>query len=61
MKKKRESRKKERPASDRRSVPTEPRKLRHLESLFEMEGLGREYWKDVDPDEYVGKLREGWD
>jgi hypothetical protein len=34
---------------------------RWLESLLEMEGLGKEYWKDVDPDEYVRKLREGWE
>lgn len=34
---------------------------RWLESLFEMEGLGKEYWKDVDPDEFVRKLREGWE
>ena len=34
---------------------------RWLESLFELEGLGREHWKDVDPDEFVRKLREGWE
>ncbi len=34
---------------------------RWLESLLEMEGLGNECWKDVDPDEYVRKLREGWE
>jgi hypothetical protein len=34
---------------------------RWLESLFELEGLGKEYWKGVDPDEYVRKLREGWE
>ena len=33
---------------------------RWLESLFELEGLGKEYWKGVDPDEFVKKLREGW-
>jgi len=33
----------------------------HLESLLEMEGLGQRYWKNVDPDEYVRKLREGWE
>jgi hypothetical protein len=33
----------------------------HLESLLEMEGLGQEYWKNVDPDEFVRKLREGWE
>ncbi len=34
---------------------------RWLDSLFELEGLGKEYWKDVDPDEFVRKLREGWE
>jgi len=34
---------------------------RWLESLFELEGLGKEYWKDVDPDEFVRKLREDWE
>ena len=32
-----------------------------LQSLLEMEGLGREYLNGVDPDEYVRKLREGWE
>ena len=32
-----------------------------LASLFELEGLGKEYWKDEDPDEFVRKLREGWE
>jgi len=26
---------------------------RWLESLFELEGLGKEHWKDVDPDDFV--------
>lgn len=34
---------------------------RWLESLFELEGLGREYWQDFDPDEFVRKMREGWE
>jgi hypothetical protein len=34
---------------------------RWLESLFELEGLGKEYWRDFDPDEFVRKLREGWE
>lgn len=34
---------------------------RWLDSLFELEGLGKEHWKDVDPDEFVRKLREGWE
>ena len=32
-----------------------------LASLFELEGLGSEHWKDEDPDEFVRKLREGWE
>ena len=32
-----------------------------LSSLFELEGLGSEHWKDEDPDEFVRKLREGWE
>lgn len=32
-----------------------------LEGLLEMEGLGKEYWKGVDPDEFVRKLREDWE
>jgi hypothetical protein len=32
-----------------------------LEGLLELEGLGKEHWKDVDPDEFVRKLREGWE
>ncbi|MGA2848508.1 MAG: hypothetical protein ABSE46_05905 [Terracidiphilus sp.] len=34
---------------------------RWLESLFELEGLGKEHWKGIDPDEYVRQLREGWE
>jgi hypothetical protein len=34
---------------------------RWLESLFELEGLGKEHWKDIDPDEFVRHLREGWE
>jgi hypothetical protein len=34
---------------------------RWLESLFELEGLGKEYWKEVDPDDFVKRLREGWE
>lgn len=34
---------------------------RWLDSLFELDGLGKEYWKNVDPDEFVRQLREGWD
>lgn len=32
-----------------------------LSSLFELQGLGREHWNNVDPDEFVRRLREGWE
>jgi len=30
-------------------------------SILELEGLGAEIWKDVDPDDYVAKERDSWD
>jgi plasmid stability protein len=30
-------------------------------SIMELQGLGKEIWKDIDPDEYVKKERESWD
>jgi len=30
-------------------------------SILELEGLGKEIWKGVDPDEYVAKERDSWD
>jgi hypothetical protein len=30
-------------------------------SILDLEGLGAEIWKDVDPDDYVAKERESWD
>jgi len=29
--------------------------------ITDLEGLGKEVWKGVDPDEYVAKERESWD
>lgn len=41
---------------------TQPKnEARWLESLFELQGLGKEIWKDIDPDEYVRQLREDWE
>jgi hypothetical protein len=40
---------------------TDEQPKRWLEALFELEGLGKEYLEGVDPDEYVRKLREGWE
>jgi hypothetical protein len=34
---------------------------RWLEGVMQMRGMGRELWKDEDPDEYVRQLREGWE
>ncbi len=33
---------------------------RHLETLFQLEGLGKELWIGVDADDYVRELREEW-
>lgn len=32
-----------------------------LRGIFEMIGTGKEVFADEDPDEYVRRLREGWD
>ena len=38
-----------------------PRRVRWLDAVFQLFGLGREMWHGEDPDEYVRKLREGWE
>jgi plasmid stability protein len=30
-------------------------------SIMELRGLGKEYWKDIDPVELVAEERESWD
>ena len=35
--------------------------VRWLEGLFQMSGTGADIWKGEDPDEYVRRLREGWE
>lgn len=30
-------------------------------SILELEGLGKEIWEGIDPDEYVAKERDSWD
>ena len=37
-----------------------PRRVRWLDGIFQMRGLGRELWGDEDPDEYVRRLRKNW-
>jgi hypothetical protein len=38
-----------------------PPRGRWLDGVLKMFGLGKELWRGEDPDEYVRKLREGWD
>jgi len=35
--------------------------VRWLEGLFQMAATGKDIWKGEDPDEYVRRLREGWE
>jgi hypothetical protein len=35
--------------------------VRWLEGVFQMAGTGVDIWNGEDPDEYVRKLREGWE
>jgi hypothetical protein len=37
------------------------KRVRWLDGLFKLKGLGKEIWEGVDPDEYVRELREGWE
>ncbi len=37
-----------------------PRRTRGLEGILQLRGMGRDLWRDEDPDEYVRKLREPW-
>ena len=60
---------------DRKAIPVQYRELidwyerdyrgrRDLDNedpILKLRGLGAELWRDVDPDEYVRKLREGWE
>jgi len=34
---------------------------RWLDSVFQLRGLGKELWRGEDADEYIRKLREGWE
>lgn len=44
-----------------REIESDAAEPRWLEGIFEMRGIGKELWRGEDPDEYVRKLREGWD
>jgi hypothetical protein len=41
---------------NRKERPTDEK-----DSILELAGLGKGLWKDEDPDEYVRRLREGWE
>ena len=41
------------PSHDRRRIADDP--------ILALRGLGKEIWKGVDPDDYVRRLREGWE
>jgi hypothetical protein len=36
-----------------------PSKGQH--SILELEGLGKEVWEGIDPDEYIREERDSWD
>ena len=38
-----------------------PQRVRWLDGVLQLRGMGRELWKGEDPDEYVRKLRENWE
>jgi hypothetical protein len=38
-----------------------PHRVRWIEGIFQLRGLGREMWQGEDPDEYVRKLRDTWE
>ncbi len=44
------------PADEQVAAGTAP-----LRSIMDLHGLGKEIWKDVDPQEYVNELRAEWD
>lgn len=37
------------------------RKKEEKHTVLELEGLGAEIWKGIDPQDYVNKERESWD
>jgi hypothetical protein len=40
------------------SQPSDKRVTR--KSICQLKGLGKEVWKEIDPDEYVRKERDSW-
>ena len=47
----------------RKDLTTDPTesKAKKRRSLLELEGRGAELWDDVDPLEYIDKLRDEWE
>jgi hypothetical protein len=50
-----------RPASSRKVALKSPEQPAWLSGILKMRGMGKDLWKNEDPDEYVRKLREGWE
>jgi len=50
-----------RPVSRRKAAAKRPEQPKRLEGILKMRGMGKALWKNEDPDEYVRKLREGWE
>ena len=45
----------------RRYGTSPPVTTRWLEGIFQLRGIGRQLWRNEDPDEYVRRLRENWE
>ena len=43
------------------TVLAAPHESLHSNPLDQLEGLGKDIWKDVDPDAYVKEQRKGWE
>lgn len=48
-------------AARERGVRSEAGGPRRTRSLLELEGVGAELWKDIDPQAYVSELRDEWE
>jgi hypothetical protein len=44
-----------------RTILSDPTTASVTSPVDALEGLGREVWRGVDPDDYVKELRQGWE
>jgi hypothetical protein len=42
-------------------APLHRRPAKALDSILALRSMGKEIWADEDPDEYVRRLRAGWE